>query len=373
MQEQQLGDEVQAAPEPDPEPAAVPESQSVAVPEPAHVPEPEPAPAAPGLDGFAVAALVCAVTVVLWPLALAFGAVARVRIRRRGGRGGALAVSGLLLSLLGVLTTVGLGLAQVLPAHPIALDAGPVFSLHAGDCFDRDGGRVRTRPCTTPHEGEMVGTTELTGDSFPTESQVHDQATPQCQGLAQDYAMDHWLLPAKLSVDFFYPSRAEWEGGRRTATCVLMDQGGGLTGPLRRDRSTLSADQYRYLRAMDAIDLESGRRPAGPVAGDPVGYREWAGTFAEVLRAQTGALRSGDWGAAVRGAAGAQADELDLRAAALERAAAAPGPDELAAAVAESDLHKAQDRQLAVRQLLRLATVHGQGGAAGGGGASQSV
>lgn len=107
---------------------------------------------------------------------------------------------------------------------------------------------------------------------------------------------------------------------------------------------------------MDAIDRTASNRPTATVADDPAGYREWAGTMADVLKAQTAALDDVTWDAAVKPAVAAQVAELRLRAASL-RAAADPGSaDELRQDIADGDRHRGYAQQKAVRQLLGLST-----------------
>ncbi|PYC72097.1 hypothetical protein C7C46_26015 [Streptomyces tateyamensis] len=335
-------------------------------------------PPPPGTNGLAIGALVTALTCFLWPVGLGLSIGALNQIRKRGGqRGTGLAVAALILSVLGAFTTLGSLAGKNSGHNDFSLGGGSgtvaARDLSTGDCFDRAGSLVRKVPCSTAHDGEVVGSLQLTGSGFPDEAERRRQAGPGCQRFSLDYSMDDWAFPDGMVVHYFYPEQGSWDTGDRTATCFLTDPDKKHTGTMRLDASTATSAQYRYLKAMDAIDTVGSRRPSGSVADDPAGYREWAADMAKVLQEQTAALQGG-WDPAVGPAVDAQTAELKLRIPGLQRAARPTGPDDLARALAEADQHRGYDQQKAVRKLLKLSTDDSwQNQPAGSDGAPKSV
>ncbi|WP_327068779.1 DUF4190 domain-containing protein [Kitasatospora sp. NBC_01302] len=314
-----------------------------------------------GVNGFAVAALVTALTCFLWPFGIAFGITGLVQIRNRRQRGTGLAVSGLVLSGLGLLATLG-----VVTTATLAHNAGGSFAadhgssaedLGVGDCFNRtSGGLVDQVSCTDAHDGEVVGHTLLTGQAYPDADARKSQVGTVCDQQAQNYAMDDWAVPDGMVVHYFYPEQASWDTGDRKATCFLTDPDEQHTGSVRKDAGNATAAQLDYLKAMDAIDEAASRRPSGSAADDPDGYRDWAGALATVLRTQTTELDAGSWDPDVRTALDAQLAELRQRIPALQQAAGSTGTGDLVRAIAQADQHRGYDQQKAVRQLLQLST-----------------
>ncbi|MBB4923758.1 DUF4190 domain-containing protein [Kitasatospora kifunensis] len=314
-----------------------------------------------GYNGFAIAALVTALTCVLWPLAIAFAITGLVQVRKRNQRGTGLAVSGLLISSLGLLLTIGLVVGATLDgATGGSLAGGGVRSaadLAIGDCFDKvPGGQVKRVSCATAHDGEAVGHTLFTGQAYPDAAERKRQVGEVCGRMAQNYAMDNWAVPDGVVVHYFYPEPDSWADGDRDATCFLTDPDKQQTGSLRRDASDSTSAQLAYLKAMDAIDEAAGERPSGSATDDPAGYRSWSADLAKVLSAQTTALDAGSWDPDVRTALNAQLAELRQRIPALQQAARSITMDDLASAIALADQHRGYDQQKAVRRLLQLST-----------------
>ncbi|MFF7632610.1 DUF4190 domain-containing protein [Kitasatospora sp. NPDC008050] len=323
-------------------------------------PAPYPQPRA-GLNGFAIAALVTALTCFLWPLGIAFGITGLVQIRKRHQRGTGLAVSGLVLSGLGLLGTLGVATTATL-VHNVggsitAAGGSSADGLAIGTCFNRtSGGLVDRVSCDTAHDGEVVGHTLLTGQAYPDADERKRQIGTVCDQQAQNYAMDDWAVPDGMVVHYFYPEQDSWATGDRKATCFLTDPDDQHTGSVRKDASNATAAQLGYLKAMDAIDEAASHRPSGSAADDPDGYRDWAGELATVLRTQSAALDAGSWDPAVRTALNAQLAELRQRIPALRQAADSTGAGDLVRAIAQADQHRGYDQQKAVRQLLQLST-----------------
>ncbi|MDH6135019.1 hypothetical protein P3T37_004429 [Kitasatospora sp. MAA4] len=354
-----------AAPAPPPAPPFVPTTYTpdpyggpAAAPDPFaawHAVQP-PAPQAP-YNGFAVVSLVTALTCFLWPLGIGFGITGLVQIPRRRERGTGLAVAGLVLSLLGLLTTVAV---VVLPHRGVlqglAANGTAPSKLTPGQCFDRGSKGVSVLSCDRAHDGEAIGTTQLTGDDYPDQPGREQQVAEACGQLANDYAMDNWAVSDAVVVHYYYPQRDAWAGGDRTVSCFLTDPDTQLTGSLRRDSSNTTPAQYEYLLSMDAIDQAAGKRPSGGPAEAPADFRSWAAAMARVLDTQTAVLSRDAWDPGVKEAVAAQVAELQLRIPALKAAAASAGTDDLTAQLAQADRHRAYDQQKAVRKLLNLST-----------------
>ncbi|WP_035798291.1 DUF4190 domain-containing protein [Kitasatospora mediocidica] len=308
------------------------------------------------INGFAVAALVSALTCFLWPLAIGFGITGLVQIPRRHQRGAGLAVSGLVLSLLGLLTTVALVVMPGGTLQDLGASRTSASQLTAGQCFNRASHGVSVIGCDRAHDGEAIGTTVIAGDEYPDKPDREQQVADACGQLANDYSMDNWAVPDAVLVHYYYPQRADWDSGERTITCFLTEADAKLTGSLRKDSGNTTAAQYEYLLAMDAIDQEAGKRPSGAVSAAPADFRAWAEQMTTVLEVQTAQLSRDAWDPGVKEAVAAQVAELQLRIPALKGAAASTGLDDLRFQLAEADQHRAYDQQKAVRKLLNLST-----------------
>lgn len=315
--------------------------------------------AKPPVNGFALVSLITALTCFLWPLALAFGITGLVQIPRRRQRGTALAVCGMVLSLLGLFATIGVvvGVSRAGGSFSTAFAGGTVpEALQKGQCFNRNASRVNVVSCDGAHDGEVVGVTRLDDAAYPSQDRREREAGGTCQHLADVYALDNWALPGSVLVHYFYPRQIDWDAGERRVSCFLTEPDQKLTGSLRKDTTNTTPTQLTYLWAMDNIDTEAGERPTGSVSDDPASFRSWALSMATTLEAETKGLAGDTWDPAVKAAVDAQVAELKLRIPALRAAAASTTTNELTAQLAESDQHRAYDQQKAVRALLGLST-----------------
>ncbi|MDH6112614.1 hypothetical protein P3T36_001496 [Kitasatospora sp. MAP12-15] len=311
----------------------------------------------PSVNGFAIASLVTALACFLWPLALGFGITGLVQIPRRHQRGTGLAVSGMVLSVLGLFATIGVVAGGLHSGSPFQAFGGtsPV-SLQLGQCFNRASSQVDVVSCDLPHDGEVVGGTQLEDSDYPSQAQREQEVGQTCVQLAGDYAMDNWAIPSAVLVHYFYPQQGDWAAGERRVSCFLTEPDQKLTGSLRKDSSNTTSAQYAYLWAMDAIDEQAGKRPSGSVADDPASFRSWATAMATTVESETNALAGDTWDPGAMEAIAAQIAELKLRIPALRAAGASTDTNELIAQLAEADQHRAYDQQKAVRQLLQLST-----------------
>jgi hypothetical protein len=156
-------------------------------------------------------------------LAIVFGVVALVWIRRTGSRGRAMAVTGIVL---GVMWT-GLSVVFiVLGVH--AANYGNIGRLQAGACFDTvQPGQVSTQvrflpSCAQPHNGQVAGTFALSGGAWPGTAAVRRQASAGCAAMLGSVLRQH-ALGSGVSVLNYTPDQQAWSSGDRSASCVLLD------------------------------------------------------------------------------------------------------------------------------------------------------
>ncbi len=195
-------------------------------------------------NGFAIASFVFGLLggVVL---ALIFGIVALVQIRRRGQHGKLLAIAGLVLSgLWSVIIAAGVFFALTGNAErdnttgEIATGGYlPVDELRPGDCVnglsaDQLNISVDAVPCSQPHEGEVVGTFEIRLPELPPEAELVQMAGTGCEGRLTSYAQVE--NDPSLEIFYLHPTEDSWSEGDRVVTCLARHVGGRKTGSIRR-------------------------------------------------------------------------------------------------------------------------------------------
>ncbi|MBB4793610.1 DUF4190 domain-containing protein [Streptomyces nodosus] len=281
------------------------------------------------VNGLAIAALVLGILCFLPAVGLILGVIALVQIKRRGERGRGLAVGGIVMSSLGVvLLAIGLLGGGAYDAWEgfkegvrEAGGSGAPFSVKKGECFNAQDGSLEGMaydvdkvPCSGEHQAEVFAGVLLPDGRFPGDDAVAEKADDRCYALLYTYAMDSWAIPDDVDVYYFTPTRESWALGDREITCMFgnTDAKGTLTGSLRRDASSLTADQLAYLRA-DAVLY--GALNTAPdtenLEDDLKGDKEWAARVATALKDQTGRLRAHTWQDGAERPVSGQADALD--------------------------------------------------------------
>lgn len=130
---------------------------------------------------------------------------------------------------------VGIGLIAVISIGAFLFRdflPGSVGELKVGDCFDvpagEDVGEVQHRPCTDPHDGEVILVGDLTGsDTYPTtdafdawvKTECIDKAFPAYVGSSFDARED-------LDLGYFYPKSENWSKDK-AITCYVTPIAGG--------------------------------------------------------------------------------------------------------------------------------------------------
>ncbi|MFD0276574.1 DUF4190 domain-containing protein [Kitasatospora sp. NPDC127111] len=282
-------------------------------------------------NGFAVAALITGL-LCMWPLAFAFGTIALVQIPKRNERGRGMAVTGVVLGVLGLLSFLVLFIGALAtgvdasdrtdrPAHLPKAPPGSVLwsTLKAGDCYnppgvpagdDPEGGDltvswVLKAPCAGPHFGEVAGTVRIPdgdGPGYPGESRLRERAATLCGPVLDEYALDYWAVPDGMEEVYLYPSRANWKSGERSVTCAYEDRYTQHRGSVRTDRAALTPAQLGYLEAARAFNNAYWNEPDAEVAHANAEYRAWARQMADASRKEAEELSKGStvWPEAAR-------------------------------------------------------------------------
>ncbi|MDG4857002.1 DUF4190 domain-containing protein [Streptomyces sp. T-3] len=291
---------------PTPAPSQLPQYPPQTPPQPGSWPPPPPGgPQQRTQNGLAIASFVLSL-VCFAPVGLVLGIVALRQIARRGQRGKGLAIAGVVISsvslvLAAVLVVVGVVFARDFDAPKRDKSTGQVaeastaslFDLKKGDCFTpgeqvRNDGKsgsikdisVEIVPCQQPHRGEVIGTFRLTGDSFPGDDQVAQQAEQKLQTLMPDYDMDGDAL-GDLQGGYYGPDRSGWAAGERTVISWVGPPEGKTKGSIRRDKSTLSATQFAYLDAVKPAYVANNTRPQQGPQEDLAAAKAWAARVAD--------------------------------------------------------------------------------------------
>jgi len=114
-----------------------------------------------------------------------------------------------------------------------------VFSIVVGDCFNDQStdsseiSSVPVVPCSGPHDNEIYAETELTGDAYPGDDAVAQQADQYCYDQFETFVG----APYETSALDYYPItplQSGWEElGDRLVSCAVYDMAGPVTGTLR--------------------------------------------------------------------------------------------------------------------------------------------
>lgn len=192
-------------------------------------------PPAASTSRFAIASLVTGVLAIV-PLSVVFGIAALLRIPRRGQRGKALAVVGLLLSALWV--TGGAAGFLIAELTGVERDSGgrvteptaiSVFDVRPGDCLesieaDAETSTVDAVPCSERHMAEALSSFSLPEGDYPGDDAVFAAGDQRCpQALAER------VRPAEragVEEFYLYPTQRSWEQqDDRKIVCIALSNG----------------------------------------------------------------------------------------------------------------------------------------------------
>ncbi|WP_369248956.1 DUF4190 domain-containing protein [Streptomyces sp. R41] len=295
------------------------------------------------VNGLAISALVLGILCFLPAVGLVLGIVALAQIKKRGERGKGMAVGGMVMSSIGVvLLTVAVATGGVGDFWDGFKDAandsgGAAFSLKKGECFDAPGGALEGMaydvdkvPCAGEHDAEVFADFRMSGGAYPGDGAITDSADEKCYALKDAYAMDAWAVPDNVDVYYFTPTRQSWRLGDREITCMFgnTDEKGSLTGSLRKDATTLDADQLAYLLAAQGINAAMDAAPDEEYVEDDLpGHKKWATKVSEALTTQADTLRGHGFAPAVRKPVDALVKDMELSQKEWAKAAAAQDAD----------------------------------------------
>ncbi|WP_037919474.1 DUF4190 domain-containing protein [Streptomyces sp. PCS3-D2] len=253
----------------------------------------------PSLNGFALASLLAGL-LCFPPLGIAFGIAALVQIARKGDTGRALAITGLVVSVVmtGVMVFALGRLVETVPGRldrPTGYDEvegelRDIDDLKAGDCFNVPGGDLfDERPltyavdCSRVHHGEVTASMTVGTADAPGSAEADRASEDACWKAQDQYAMDTWALPEFAEMFYFAPSRASWRQGDRRLICVIGTAEEEWSGSLRRDAGMLRPEQAAFLRAANGVEFVMSRPPDEDVEDALHRYGAWAREMDAVL------------------------------------------------------------------------------------------
>ncbi|MFE0699513.1 DUF4190 domain-containing protein [Streptomyces sp. NPDC058872] len=277
-------------------------------------------------NGLAIGSLVSGVVCCLPPLGLVLGLVALPQIKKKGQAGKGLAIAGIVLSALScLLLVIGLvtgGIGSVWGDFKAGVDEASrsrsAFDLRTGQCFkasgklEKEATRLTVVDCARPHDGEVTGDFEVTGfGAWPGEDPIDGMAQSRCETINEAYAMDTWAVPQGVWLYYYMPSQQSWRLGDRKVTCVFASEEKPLSGSLRADGTTLTADQKYFLLAMNPIETVSYQEPEEDPDEDFAANKKWAGELLAAIDGARGGLEHHSWTGDAAAPVAALRKELD--------------------------------------------------------------
>ena len=111
------------------------------------------------------------------------------------------------------------------------------FAVRVGDCLDKlptdSTDRLSLRPCAQSHYWEAFASTTLTGDDYPGNSTVRDQANRACSDAFTSF-VGVTVKSSKLSLTMLTPTKDTWtQADDREVVCLVGSDNGGITGTLK--------------------------------------------------------------------------------------------------------------------------------------------
>ncbi len=208
-------------------------------------------------NGFAIASLIFGIIGGIL-LSVIFAFVAFSQIKKRGDKGKGLAVGGLVASGVWLVLGCVIGIAAIIAANNApdtdslaglgsTSTAQPqssketttkVDDLKVGQCVNgiKDSGTtLRNMPvvsCSVAHEGEVVSTFNLSGSTYPGDTQIQQQAEDQCFDELDKYSPST-KDDKTISIFYLHPTRTTWSSGDREVICMATFDNGPRTGSIK--------------------------------------------------------------------------------------------------------------------------------------------
>ncbi|TNU76840.1 hypothetical protein FH969_01725 [Miniimonas arenae] len=143
---------------------------------------------------------------------------------------GAVQVIALMVTI-GLLIARGLG-GSVMGSNPGDTDSAreiEVTELSLGNCIEEmtwDGAPVLQVPCVDAHTAEVMSQFEASGNAYPGEDELWDQAQDSCTGMTVPSGVD----TTNLFYDAVVPTLDDWDSGHRMVSCLLVSDGATMYG-----------------------------------------------------------------------------------------------------------------------------------------------
>jgi Septum formation len=219
---------------------------------------------------------------------------------------------------------------------------------------------VETVPCRALHNAEVFATFPATGAHYPGREALEAQARAVCELKLQTYVLDSMSLPADTDLHYRTPLESGWADGERTITCLLITPNHSLNRSLREDAGMLTADQVRFLRAVNPVD----RLLDELVAEDPVQAWNQVRALSEKIAVaesqERAALKSGPWPAAVQPAVDRMIADDDKAIPVWHEAGVVDTEAEVLSRARQAAEYAGDDDTMAARHALGLTTVVGE-------------
>ncbi|HEY7331771.1 MAG TPA: septum formation family protein [Candidatus Limnocylindria bacterium] len=116
-----------------------------------------------------------------------------------------------------------------------------ISDLRVGDCFDLKGeldedeavDEITARPCTEPHEFELMHIGTVASATYPADAAFVTWLDENCLPAFAEYIGRSYSESA-LDVFWFQPTREGWDAGDHSVQCAVFDPANDeLTGALR--------------------------------------------------------------------------------------------------------------------------------------------
>ena len=109
----------------------------------------------------------------------------------------------------------------------LAACSASVLKLEVGTCFDdpETFEQVEDVPvvdCDEPHDNEVIGNQDLTGDGYPGQEQVENRATQICYDKFSEYVGISYEQ-SMYDIGWLFPTAETWAAGDREVICFAYD------------------------------------------------------------------------------------------------------------------------------------------------------
>lgn len=194
----------------------------------------------PGTNAFAIVSLVLGI-IGGGLLTLIFGFIALSQIRKRGEKGKAMAVTGMVLGVAWSLAACGL-MGIVLMSPSSSGGATAVTRLKVGDCLveviDTYTTEVDLVACQYLHDAEVFGLSGVSTTTYPGNAELTEQAEARCAQLFRLDVDPARQLDPSIRVTYLIPTADDWDTpGAHRIVCLAESTGLSLSGSILKSGS----------------------------------------------------------------------------------------------------------------------------------------